>query len=111
MVSFDATEKRIYELMQPYRGRSWKTLKIAPLDNHASLNQSEGMNMDPLDAEDLLTNIFTEFCLNPAELNFSIYYPENRKDEKPLTINMLIESAKAGRRWISRFCVNRSKNS
>lgn len=99
MVGSDAAEKRIYELIRPYHGRSWKTFKIEPLSHNTVLNQSKGMNMDPLDAEELLTSIFDEFHINPEELKFSIYYPENRKDEKPLTISMLIESAKAGR-WL-----------
>lgn len=99
MVSFATIEQRIYALLQPYCGRSWKTLRIAQPDNDTALNQRKGMNIDPQDAEELLMSIFTEFNLNHQDLNFSVYYPENRKDEKPLTINMLIESAKAGR-WL-----------
>ena len=99
MVNSDVAEKRIYELVQPYQGRSWRTFKTEPLRDDTSINQSKGINMDPLDAGELLTTIFTEFGINPGELDFSVYYPENRKDENPLTINMLIESARAGR-WL-----------
>lgn len=95
----NAIEKRVYELVRQWNGRSWLTFKMIPLNNGITINQSQGMNLDPLDAEELLTSIFTEFYLDPRALNFSVYYPENRKDEKPLTINMLIESAKAGR-WL-----------
>lgn len=98
MVETDAIAKRVYELIQPWNGRSWVTFKMPHLNGDTSLNHS--MNMDEEEAQDLLDEIFTEFGLKHTDLNFSIYFPvSNRKDAKPLTINMLIESAKAGR-WL-----------
>lgn len=94
----DTVEKRVYELVKPWNGRSWRTFKIPPLTADTSLNQT--MNMDEEEAQDLLDEIFTEFNLRHADLDFSVYFPmSNRKDAKPLTINMLIESVKAGR-WL-----------
>ncbi|MBS1204124.1 MAG: acyl carrier protein [Proteobacteria bacterium] len=98
MVDADAIEKRVYELVQPWNGRSWLTFKMPHLNGETSLNHT--MNMDEEEAQDLLDEIFTEFNLIHSDLNFSVYFPfKNRKDAKPLTINMLIESAKAGR-WL-----------
>ena len=98
MVDVDAVEKRVYELVQPWNGRSWLTFKMPHLNRDTSLNHT--MNMDEEEAQDLLDEIFTEFKLRHTDLNFSIYFPvKNRKDAKPLTINMLIESAIAGR-WL-----------
>ncbi|MEQ9885941.1 DUF1493 family protein [Pectobacterium zantedeschiae] len=93
----DAIEKRIYELIEPWNGITWSSLKIKPLAGETSLNHS--MNMDPIEAADLLLEVFEEFSLNFDDLNFQAYFTKHRKDEKPLTINMLIASAKAGR-WL-----------
>ena len=58
------------------------------------------MNMDEEEAQDLRGEIFTKFTLRHADLDFSIYFPvKDRNDAKLLTLNMLIESAKAGR-WL-----------
>ncbi|MBT0729239.1 DUF1493 family protein [Rosenbergiella nectarea] len=94
----DNVEERIYELVKPWNGRSWRTFRIPPLTGETSLNQI--MNMDEEEAQDLLDEIFTEFNLRHADLHLSVYFPmTHRKDAKPLTINMLIESARAGR-WL-----------
>lgn len=94
----DIVEKRVYELVKPWNGRSWLTFKIPSLTGETSLNQT--MNMDEEEAQDLLDEIFTEFNLRHADLDFRIYFPvKNCKEAKPLTINMLIESARAGR-WL-----------
>jgi len=98
MVEQDAIEKRVYELIQPWNGRSWLTFKIPRLNGETSLNLT--MNMDEEEAQDLLDEIFTEFNLRHTELDFSLYFPvKNRKCGKPLTIDMLIKSAEAGR-WL-----------
>ena len=56
--------------------------------------------MDEEEAQDLRGEIFTKFTLRHADLDFSIYFPvKDRNDAKLLTLNMLIESAKAGR-WL-----------
>ena len=98
MLDADTIEKRIYEIIQPWNGRSWLTFKMARLKDNTSLNQT--MGMDDEEAQDLLDEIFTEFKLRHRDLNFNLYFPvKNRKNAKPLTISMLIESAKAGR-WL-----------
>ena len=94
----DHLEKRIYEIINPANPRSWLTFKVKPLTENTSLNHT--MNMDAEEAQNLLDEIFTEFGLKHSDLDFSVYFPmHNRKDAKPLTINMLIESARAGR-WL-----------
>ncbi|KGD73040.1 acyl carrier protein [Tatumella morbirosei] len=93
----DATEKRIYELIEPWNGITWSALRVKPLTGETSLNHS--MNMDPMEAAELLLEIFEIFNLNFEDLSFQSYFSKHRKDEKPLTINMIIESAKAGR-WL-----------
>lgn len=93
----DDIEKRIFQLVEPYNGRSWLTFKKPHLTKESSLNQS--MQMDEEEASDLLDEIFTEFNLAPDAFDFSIYFPATKQPAKPLTIHMLIESAKAGR-WL-----------
>lgn len=93
----DTIEKRVYELIERWNGLTWSSLKVNPLVGETSLNHS--MNMDPIEAADLLLEVFEEFGLNFDDLNFQVYFAKYRRDEKPLTINMLIESAKAGR-WL-----------
>ncbi|MBT0729237.1 DUF1493 family protein [Rosenbergiella nectarea] len=90
-------EKRIYELIDTWNGITWPALKVQPLTDETSLNHS--MNMDPIEAAELLLEIFEEFNLNVDDLNFQAYFAKHRKNEKPLTIGMLIESARAGR-WL-----------
>jgi len=53
--------------------------------------------MDPLDAYDLLEEFTEKFSINLDEINFTRYFPEdNGKAEKALTIQLLIDSARAG---------------
>ncbi|WP_338327865.1 DUF1493 family protein [Rosenbergiella epipactidis] len=88
----------MYEIVKPWNGRSWLTFQIPPLTGDTSLNQT--INMDEEEAQDLRGEIFSEFSLRHADLDFSIYFPvKDRNDAKLLTINMLIKSAKAGR-WL-----------
>ncbi|MGQ8774537.1 DUF1493 family protein [Serratia sp. NA_112.1] len=90
-------EKRILEMVEPYNGRSWLTLKKPMLTGDSSLNYT--MKIDEQEAMDLLDEIFTEFHLEHDTLDFSTYFPNDKSPPKPLTINMLIKSAKAGR-WL-----------
>lgn len=93
----DKIEARIFELVEPYNGRSWLTFNKPVLTGDSSLNHT--IKMDEQEAMDLLDEIFTEFNLEHDTLDFSIYFPIDKPLTKPLTINMLIESAKAGR-WL-----------
>lgn len=91
-------EKRIYELVEPSNPRSWRTFKITPLTGETSLNNT--MKMDEEEALELLEDIFSEFGLDLDDMDFFAYFPQQRKKEaRPLTLNMLIESARAGR-WL-----------
>lgn len=93
----DTVEKRVYELIEPWNGITWSKLRVLPLTGDTSLNHT--MNMDPIEAAELIEEIFNAFDMNCQDMKFDVYFAKRRKDEKPLTINMLIESAKAGR-WL-----------
>lgn len=93
----DDTEKRILALVEPWNGRSLLTLKKKAITVDTSLNQD--MNMDPEDAAELLAEVFTAFDMQLDEVDFNSYYPRNGRNAQPLTINMLILSARAGR-WL-----------
>ena len=95
----DIVEQRVYELLQPWCGRHWLTRKAPHLTGSTSLNQT--LNMDPEDTAELLVTLFQEFGLNPDDVDLSIYYPRKRKDEVPLTIDMLVYSVRAGK-WLFR---------
>ncbi|MCX0498995.1 DUF1493 family protein [Erwinia billingiae] len=93
----DETERRILEIIEPWNGRSLLTLKRKDISAVTSLNGD--MNMDPEDAAELLGEVFSAFDLQLDDVDLSLYYPRNRRDAKPLTINMLVASAKSGR-WL-----------
>ena len=91
----DETEKAVFDLVETYNGRSIFTFKRYPLKHNTDLN--EDFRMDPLDACDLLEEFTEKFSINPDEINFTRYFPEdNGKAEKALTIQLLIDSARAG---------------
>lgn len=96
----DQLEQRIHELITPYNPRRWLTNKRVPLTGETSLNMT--IEMDEEEAYELLNEIFDEFGMNIEDINFFAYFPKSlrRKDmDKPLTIDMLVESAKAGK-WL-----------
>lgn len=94
----DATEKAVFDLVETYNGHSIFNLKRFQLKHSTDLN--EDFRMDPLDAYDLLEEFAEKFSINPREINFFRYFPDNNcKAEKALTIQLLIDSARAGR-WI-----------
>lgn len=90
-------EARIFELVEMYNGRSWRTFKKPNLTLETSLNND--MKIDPEEAYDLLDDIFTEFGLVHGDMNFETYFPAVSENAKPLTIAMLVRSASAGR-WL-----------
>lgn len=96
----DPLEQRIYELVTPYNPRRWLSNKRIALNHETSLNMM--IEMDEEEAYELLVEIFNEFKMNIDDLNFYSYFPKSlkRKDmDRPLTVGMLIESAKAGK-WL-----------
>lgn len=95
----DKVETRIYEMVNMWNGRSWLSLKRSALTGNTSLNKRSGLNLDPEDFSELLAEVFAEFGLNLNDVDLSVYYPKLRNNEKSLTIDMLIDSAKAGR-WL-----------
>lgn len=84
-------------LVEPWNGRSLLTLKKKVITVDTSLNQD--MNIDPEDAAELLTEVLDAFGMQPDEVDFSCYYPRDWRNAQPLTVNMLILSARAGR-WL-----------
>lgn len=96
----DLVEKRVYEIVSPFNGRSWRTFKIPPLTGSTSLNID--MKIDEEEAYMMLNELFEEFGMDIDDLNFFAYFPKSldyREMDKPLTMDMLVESAKA-RKWI-----------
>jgi len=91
----DETEKAVFELVETYNAPSIFTFKRYQLKHDTDLN--EDFRMDPIDAYDLLEEFAKKFCINTGEINFERYFPaDNGKAEKPLTIQLLIDSARSG---------------
>jgi len=90
----DDTQARVMTLVQPWNGRSLLFRKKT-LTPEMSLNLD--MKLDPEDAAECLQNVFDVFGMDSDQVNFSLYYPENPREAIPLTVGMLIESARAGR--------------
>jgi hypothetical protein len=82
-------------LIEPWNGRSLLTFRKKTLTPETSLNLD--MKLDPEDAAECLQNVFNAFEMDSDQVTFSFYYPENPREAIPLTIWMLIESARAGR--------------
>ncbi|URQ61665.1 DUF1493 family protein [Pantoea alhagi] len=57
--------------------------------------------MDPLAAGDLLEEFAKQFGIEPKEIDFEYYFPDYGDAQAPLTIQLLINSAKAGR-WLGK---------
>ncbi|WP_205960256.1 DUF1493 family protein [Pantoea stewartii] len=94
----DEIEKAVFDLVETYNAPSIFTFKKYQLNHDTDLN--EDFRMDPIDAYDLLQEFAGKFSINPSEINFFRYFPEsNGKAEKPLTIQLLIDSARAGH-WV-----------
>ncbi|AMG56211.1 MULTISPECIES: DUF1493 family protein [Pantoea] len=92
----DDTQARVMALIEPWNGRSLLTFRKKTLTPEMSLNLD--MKLDPEDAAECLQNVFDEFGMDSDEVAFSRYYPKSPREAIPLTIGMLIESARA-RRW------------
>ncbi|MEN4646265.1 DUF1493 family protein [Pantoea agglomerans] len=92
----DDTQARVMALIEPWNGRSLLTFRKKTLTPEMSLNQD--MKLDPEDAAECLQNVFDAFGMDSDQVTFSLYYPKNPREAIPLTIGMVIESARA-RRW------------
>jgi hypothetical protein len=92
----DETQARVMALIEPWNGRSLLTFRKKTLTPDMSLNLD--MKLDPEDAAECLQNVFDAFEMDSDQVMFSLYYPKNPREAIPLTIGMLIESARA-RLW------------
>lgn len=91
----DSPEQQIYEMVASWHGRCWWAFNKTPLTAECSLNHT--LNIDAEEAEELLEEIFERFHLEQSDLDFRRYFPPGEeKGAPPLTIAMLIASAKAG---------------
>lgn len=88
-------ERAVFELVEQYNGRSLFTFERFKLTHETDLN--EDFRMDPIDAYELLEKYVERFNIEPTDIKFEQYFPEDfRKPHDPLTIQLLIDSAKAG---------------
>jgi len=91
----DDTEKAVFELVEEYNGHWFWLRKRFPLTHETDLNKD--FRMAPEDAAELLESFAERFSINSKEINFGRYFPPDySKPEKPLTIQVLIDSARAG---------------
>jgi hypothetical protein len=95
MVTQIHIERKVLDLVETYNGRSLFTLKRRVLTLDTDLNAD--MKMDPIEARDLLEDYFTQFDVDPARFDFPRRLHPRRPE--PLTIRMLVESARA-KRWL-----------
>lgn len=90
----DDTQARVMALIEPWNGRSLLTFRKKTLTPETSLNLD--MKLDPEDAAECLQNVFEAFGMDSYQVMFSRYYPKKPREAIPLTIDMLIQSARAG---------------
>lgn len=96
----DDTEKAVFALVEEYNGHWFWLRKRFRLTPATDLNKD--FRMAPEDAAELLETFADRFSVDPKEINFGRYFPaDNGKAEKPLTIQLLIDSARAGH-WIDK---------
>ncbi|WP_028715577.1 DUF1493 family protein [Pantoea ananatis] len=89
------TQARVMALIEPWNGRALLTFRKKTLTPETSLNLD--MKLDPEDAAECLQSVFEAFGMDSDQVMFSRYYPRNPREAVTLTIEMLIESARAGR--------------
>lgn len=104
----DGIEQRVYDLIRPYAGTYLFNLKKVELAPETDLDTD--LNIDELEAEDLMNGFFEKFNVERGNFKIDVYYPISHFSWNPfnkispvlvpdLTVGMLIESAKAGR-WL-----------
>lgn len=92
----DDTLARVMALIEPCNGQSLIVFQKKTLMPDKSINLD--MKLDSEDAAECLQNVFDAFGMDSDQVTYSLYYPKNPREDMPLTIGMLIESARA-RRW------------
>ncbi|MEQ4529744.1 MAG: DUF1493 family protein [Mixta sp.] len=96
----DNVEQAVFDLVNEYNGPRLFSMKPYLLKPTTDLN--EDFRMDPIDAYDLLERYVELFNIEPSDIDFERYFPESlSKNHDPLTIQLLIDSAKAGR-WLGK---------
>lgn len=95
----DDTEKAVFALVETYNAPSIFTRRRFKLERETDLNND--FRMDPLDAGDLLEEFAKQFGIEPQVIDFEYYFPDYGDAQAPLTIQLLIDSAKAGR-WLGK---------
>ncbi|MCV3300864.1 DUF1493 family protein [Pantoea ananatis] len=90
----DETHAHVMALIDPWNHRSLLTFLKKTLMPEMSLNLD--MKLDPEDAVECLQIVFDAFGMDSDQVMFSRYYPRNPREAIPLTIDMLIESVRAG---------------
>ncbi|MCU5775841.1 DUF1493 family protein [Erwiniaceae bacterium BAC15a-03b] len=91
----DDIEQAVFELVEGYNGYWFWLRKRYPLKKETDLNAD--FRMAPEDAAELLEEYAERFAINPGDIDFGKFFLTD--PHEPLTIAMLIESAKAGR-WL-----------
>ncbi|GLR08171.1 acyl carrier protein [Mixta theicola] len=95
----DDTEKAIFALVEKYNAPSIFTFRRFRLKPDTDLNND--FCMDPLDAYDLMEQYTEQFGIEPKDIDFEHYFPDYGDAQDSLTIQLLIDSAKAGR-WLGK---------
>lgn len=104
----DSIEQRVYELVRPYAGTYLLNIKKVALTPETDLDTD--LSIDELEVEDLMNDFFEKFNVGRGNFKIETYSPAEPFSWNPFkkfppisvpdfTINMLIESAKAGR-WL-----------
>ncbi|MDU6226040.1 MAG: DUF1493 family protein [Enterobacter asburiae] len=104
----DNIEQRVYAHVRPYAGKYLFNYKKVLLTPETDLDTD--LNIDELEAEDLMNDFFKIFNVERGNFNIETYFPNIPftwnifKKTEPIpvpdfTIGMLIESAKAGK-WL-----------
>ncbi|MEQ4530078.1 MAG: DUF1493 family protein [Mixta sp.] len=94
----DNVAQAVFELVEEYNGYWFWLRKRYPLKEETDLNAD--FKMAPEDAAELLESYAEKFAIDPQTINFGKFFPPDMdKKHVPLTIGMLIESARAGR-WL-----------
>lgn len=91
----DNIEQAVFKLVESYNGYWFWLRKRYPLKKETDLNAD--FRMAPEDAAELLEKYAEEFSINPKHIDFGKFFIN--EPHVPLTIDMLIKSAKAGR-WL-----------
>jgi hypothetical protein len=104
----DNIEERVYEIVRQFAGAYVLSDKPVPLTPETDLDSD--LNIDELEAEDLMEQYFKVLNVDKGNFNIKTYFPETPVSWNPFkktepvpvpdfTIGMLIESAIAGR-WL-----------